>query len=60
MSRSDTQYLMNLTKEIIVAKLSASSPSSSNENVGVLIGDMYQAIYNKLSDIYFSDPNKTT
>lgn len=38
-------------KEIVIAKLSTSSSTSSNKKVGEDIGEMFEAIYNKLSAI---------
>lgn len=55
MRGSEKKYLMDLTKEIVVSKLNNAAPNYSNAETGKSIGDMYESIYNKLSEIYFSD-----
>lgn len=55
MLRSEKTYLMDMTRDIVASKLSNSAPGASNENSGKAIADMYESIYNKLSEIYFSD-----
>lgn len=53
MRTSEKVYIMDVTKDIVIAKLSASSPNASNEASGKTIADMYRAIYDKVSEIYF-------
>lgn len=48
-------YLMDMTRDIVVSKLSNAAPGSSNKDSGKAIADMYESIYNKLSEIYFSN-----
>lgn len=48
---SEQKYAMDLAKEITIAKLSNSAPGSSNEESGKQIGNMYEAIYNKIYSI---------
>ena len=43
--------LMEMAKEITIAKLSTSSPTRTNEDVGKEIAAMYTAIYLGLSEI---------
>lgn len=52
---SEKRYLMDLTKDIVVSKLGNVAPNYSNGETGKSIGDMYEAIYTKISEIYFSD-----
>ena len=42
---------MDSTKEIVVAKLSVASPAHTNADEGKKIGEMYEAIYNKIYEI---------
>ncbi len=39
---------MQYAKEITIAKLSTSAPSQSNKDTGERIGEMYEAIYDKI------------
>lgn len=55
MRSGDKIHIMNIAKDIVIAKLSASSPDSSNEASGKAIADMYRAIYDKVNEIYFED-----
>lgn len=48
---TNKEFAMQYAKEITIAKLSQSSPNGSNADVGKLIGDMYEAIYNKIYEI---------
>lgn len=48
---SSQKYALEMTKDIVVAKLSSSSPDPSNEDAGMCIGAMYEAIYNKIYDL---------
>lgn len=41
-------YVANLTKEIVIAKLSKSAPLDTNEDIGNKIGEMYLATYNTI------------
>ena len=52
MVKSEVKYLMDITRDIVVAKLSQSSPNYSNKETGETIADMYEAIYGKLNNIY--------
>lgn len=45
------QLAFNAAKEIVIAKLSQSSPSVSNAAAGKGIGEMFEAIYEKLLQI---------
>mgnify|MGYP007123085301 CR=1 FL=1 len=49
------KYIMDITKDIVIAKLSQSAPNTSNMESGNGIADMFEAIYNKVSSIYFAD-----
>lgn len=42
---------MQYAKEITIAKLSRSAPEQTNVEAGIHIGDMYEAIYNKIYEI---------
>lgn len=55
MRGSEKTYLMNMARDIVVSKLSNAAPGVSNKDSGKAISDMYESIYNKLSEIYFSD-----
>lgn len=59
MRSSEKRYLMDLTKEIVVAKLSTSAPGQSTADSGVNIGNMYESIYDKIQEIYFKDNDNT-
>ena len=48
---SEQKYAMDLAKEITIAKLSSSAPAQSNEESGTQIGNMYEALYNKIYSI---------
>lgn len=52
MVKSEVKYLMDITRDIVVAKLAQSSPNYSDKKTGETIADMYEAIYSKLNDIY--------
>ena len=52
---TEKTYLMNMTRDIVVSKLSNASPGASNKDSGKAIADMYESIYSLLSEIYFSD-----
>lgn len=43
---------MDITKDIVVAKLAQSSPNHSGKEAGESIAGMYEAIYSKLNNIY--------
>lgn len=45
------KYAFETTKDIVIAKLSSAAPNGSNDAVGEDIGDMFEAIYNKIYDI---------
>ena len=58
MVKSEVKYLMDITKDIVVAKLAQTSPNHSGKEAGESIAGMYEAIYSKLNNIYktgFSD-----
>lgn len=42
------KYVADMTKEIVIAKLSQSAPNNTNEDIGNKIGEMYLAIYNTI------------
>lgn len=48
---SISHFAMQTAKEIVIAKLSTSSPNSSNKESGEAIGEMYEAIFNKIYEI---------
>ena len=52
------KYAIDLTKDIVVAKLSAASPNSSNEIAGQAIGAMFKAIYNDIYEICSKEESK--
>ncbi len=52
MVKTEVKYLMDTTRDIVVAKLSQSAPNYSDKDTGEAIAGMYEAIYNKLNDIY--------
>lgn len=52
MVKSEVKYLMDTTRDIVVAKLSQSAPNYSDKATGETIAGMYEAIYNKLNAIY--------
>lgn len=52
---SEKKYLMDLAKDIVIAKLSSAAPNLSNKDSGNSIAEMYEAIYDKAKDIYFTD-----
>ncbi len=55
MRSSEKKYIMDFTKDIVIAKLSQAAPNYSNAESGKGIADMFEAIYNKVSNIYFTD-----
>lgn len=45
------KYAIDITKDIVVAKLSNSSPAYTNQATGQGIGEMFEAIYTKVYDV---------
>lgn len=50
---------MDLARDIAVAKLSKSAPNTTSNESGESVSAMYESIYNKLKEIYFSDNEDT-
>lgn len=58
-SMTDAQkYAVDITKDIVIAKLSNSSPSTTNADVGKHIGQMFEAVYNAVFKICSEDNAK--
>ncbi len=55
MRSSEKKYIMDITRDIVTAKLSQTTPNYSNAQCGKEIADMFEAIYNKVSSIYLTD-----
>ena len=45
------RFALNVTKEIVIAKLGTTAPASSNSDAGQAIADMFEAIYNKILEL---------
>lgn len=45
------KFALEAAKEITIAKLSTSAPNTSDRQVGVAIGEMYEAIYKKIYEL---------
>lgn len=45
------KYAIEMTKDIVIAKLSSASPNYTNADTGKLIGEMFEAIYNKVYEV---------
>ncbi|MGY3666628.1 MAG: hypothetical protein ACXAHE_23150 [Roseburia sp. 1XD42-69] len=53
---TDTQkYAAEIAKDIVIAKLSNSSPSATNADAGKNIGKMFEAVYNAVFKICSED-----
>jgi hypothetical protein len=52
------KYAVDITKDIVIAKLSNSSPSTTNADVGKHIGQMFEAVYNAVFKICSEDNAK--
>lgn len=48
---SNKELAMQYAKEITIAKLSTTAPTQTNGDMGKNIGNMYEAIYNKIYEI---------
>ena len=55
MRMSEKRYIMDLTRDIVVSKLTNGAPNYTNAETGANIADMYEAIYNKLETLYQSN-----
>ena len=52
------KYAIDITKDIVIAKLSNSSPGHTNQTTGQSIGEMFEAIYTKVYEVCNSDKSK--
>ena len=52
------KYAIELSRDIIVAKLSSSAPNHSSESSGKAIGEMFEAVYNKIYEICSKEESK--
>lgn len=52
------KYAIELSKDIVIAKLSSSAPNHSNEVSGKAIGEMFEAVYNKVYEICSKEESK--
>lgn len=59
MKMSEKRYLMDLTRDIVVSKLTNAAPNYTNADTGANIASMYEAIYNKLETIFQSNNVET-
>lgn len=42
------KYAIDITKDIVISKLSSASPNYTNADSGKAIGEMFEAIYNEV------------
>lgn len=44
-------FILNLAKELTIAKLSQSAPTRTTAETGIEIGEMFKAIYSSVSEV---------
>ena len=45
------KYAIDITKDIVIAKLSSASPNYTTADTGKAIGEMFEAIYTKVYEV---------